>query len=105
MASQDNTQIKGAHSKCRLAEIVQYKCDLDVGEQGEPQVHCWPVPRIFRICAGRPAVELTRFVHMDLNTGEVTLPPETSQQLPKGKPWRDVIRYREKVAEFTGEKL
>ncbi|KAI0732614.1 hypothetical protein C8Q72DRAFT_773958 [Fomitopsis betulina] len=104
MASQDNPHTKGTRSKCRLAEIVQYKCDCDIGEQGEPQLHCWPIPRIFRICAGRSAVELTRIVQVDMNTGEVSLPREASQQLPKGKPWRDVIRYEDKVAEFIDEK-
>ncbi|KZT68895.1 hypothetical protein DAEQUDRAFT_305463 [Daedalea quercina L-15889] len=104
MASPASDETKGAPSKCRLAEIVQYTCDIEVGERGEPHVHCWPMPRIFRICPGRPAVELTRFVQMDMSTGEVHLPPEASQQLPKGKPWRDIIRYGEKVAEFTGEK-
>ena len=53
MASRDNNETKGPHSKCRLAEIVQYKCDFDVGQEGEPQMHCWPVPRIFRMCVSR----------------------------------------------------
>ncbi|KAH9933908.1 uncharacterized protein B0H18DRAFT_870421 [Fomitopsis serialis] len=108
MASQASGETKGASSKCRLAEIVQYKCDIEVGKRGEPQVHCWPVPRIFRICPGRPAVELTRFVEMNMSTGEVHLPPEARYaclpKLPKGKPWRDIVHYDEKVAELTGEK-
>lgn len=67
-------------------------------------------------------MELTRIVQVDMNTGEVSLPREArcarlvrvcrtstkslsrSQQLPKGKPWRDVIRYEDKVAEFIDEK-
>ncbi|KAH9835142.1 uncharacterized protein C8Q71DRAFT_710295 [Rhodofomes roseus] len=104
MASTTSSDTKAVSSKCRLAEIVQYKCDIEVGKRSEPQVHCWPVPRIFRICPGRPAVELTRFVEMDMSTGEISLPSDASQQLPKGKPWRDIARYDEKVAVSTGEK-
>ncbi|KZT10386.1 uncharacterized protein LAESUDRAFT_693990 [Laetiporus sulphureus 93-53] len=86
--------------KCRLAEIVQYKCDVEMGHQGQPQFHCWPVPRIFRICPGRPAVEMTRFVKVDMSTGEISVPPESSQTLPEGKPWRDVKCYDDKLEEL-----
>ncbi|KAH9941222.1 uncharacterized protein BXZ73DRAFT_88387 [Epithele typhae] len=75
--------------KCRLAEIVQYKCDGEL--TGDvPAVHCVPIPRIFRICPNRPAVELTRYVDINLETGAVQVP--SSQMIPKGKPWREVLR-------------
>ncbi|OBZ78297.1 hypothetical protein A0H81_02441 [Grifola frondosa] len=61
---------RGPHEKCRLAEIVQYSCDAEVTSEGQPQLRCWPIPRIFRICPGRPAVELTRFVDVDAQTGK-----------------------------------
>ncbi|ETW75871.1 hypothetical protein HETIRDRAFT_244204, partial [Heterobasidion irregulare TC 32-1] len=78
---------------CQIAEILQYSCDLQSGEDGRPQFHCFPVPRIFRICPGRPAIEITRTVKIDIATGEVNIPPESSQYLPKGKVWRDVDLY------------
>ncbi|EMD34799.1 hypothetical protein CERSUDRAFT_54517 [Gelatoporia subvermispora B] len=78
--------------KCRIAELVQYSCGDEANSKGERQFHCWPIPRIFRICPGRPAVELTRYAEVDVNTGEVTIPPESRRVLPKGKQWRDVTR-------------
>jgi len=79
--------------KCRIAEIMQYDCDVEQDVAGRAQVHCWPVPRIFRICPGRPAVEITRYVNTNALTGLVKPSPELSQFLPKGKPWRDVKRF------------
>lgn len=35
--------------KCQIAEIVQYTCDLEQLENGQSQVHCFPIPRIFRM--------------------------------------------------------
>ncbi|KAI0937526.1 hypothetical protein AcW1_001617 [Taiwanofungus camphoratus] len=99
MANRSLAVTTPAQSKCRLAEIVQYKCEAEVTSAGEPQFHCWPIPRIFRICPGRPAVEMTRFVDVDMNTGEISVPPESSQTLPKGKPWRDVVRYENTPSE------
>ncbi|KAI0797225.1 hypothetical protein BC629DRAFT_1286002 [Irpex lacteus] len=79
--------------KCRLAEIVQFDCDQETDSSGTPRFHCWPVPRIFRLCPGRPAIEITRYVDTHEGTGAVKLSSEASQILPKGKPWRDVRRY------------
>lgn len=60
-------------------------------------------------CEGKPAVELTKFVRIDMNTGEVELPkgcvqspfPEFhstpsahhSHPMPRGKLWSQVKRY------------
>ncbi|KAL4247476.1 hypothetical protein ABKN59_007945 [Abortiporus biennis] len=81
---------ENSSEKCRLAEILQYSCDVEISGTG-PQYHCWPIPRIFRICPGRPAVEVTRYVHVNGDTGEVIVPATLNQQLPKAKQWRDVI--------------
>ncbi|PCH44964.1 hypothetical protein WOLCODRAFT_77530 [Wolfiporia cocos MD-104 SS10] len=97
--SQEDSQAQQA--KCRLAEIVQYRCDAEQTQRGEPQFHCWPIPRIFRICPGRPAVEMTRFIDVDMSTGEISIPPESSQTLPKGKPWRDVMRNDEELSKMS----
>jgi hypothetical protein len=35
--------------KCRIAEIVQYTCDLKKLPNGRPEAHCFPIPRIFRM--------------------------------------------------------
>ncbi|KAI0790347.1 hypothetical protein C8Q75DRAFT_112056 [Abortiporus biennis] len=64
---------ENSSEKCRLAEILQYSCDVEISGTG-PQYHCWPIPRIFRICPGRPAVEVTRYVHVNGDTGEVIVP-------------------------------
>ncbi|KIM85816.1 hypothetical protein PILCRDRAFT_5449 [Piloderma croceum F 1598] len=77
--------------KCRIAEIVQYTCDSEKLSNG--QIHCFPIPRIFRICPGRPAVEITKLVNIDEKTGEIKIPVIANETLPKAKPWRDVIRY------------
>jgi len=83
--------------KCQLAEIVQYTCDIERGPRGKPQVYCVPIPRFFRICSDRPAVEITRIVDVDTHTGVVTLPSRLSQALPKGKAWRDVVHYEDNI--------
>ncbi|KAI8986751.1 hypothetical protein BD414DRAFT_440212 [Trametes punicea] len=85
---------------CRLAEIVQYHCDPP-HDPADPQWHCLPVIRIFRICKDRPAVELTRFVQVNVETGAVHIPSQSSQVLPKGKPWRDVTRHEHTLGNET----
>lgn len=126
---QTTTKGPSVTAKCRIAEILQYSCDWS---KEDNRINCLPFPRIFRMsvqfylmmptyrhshwrhsCPGRPAVEITRQVNVDIKTGEVEIPPEVqyafsllvkhklilfcygshSQFLPKGKPWRDVVRY------------
>jgi len=65
---------------CRLAEIVQYHC---VARENV----CYPIPRIFRLCPGQAAVEITTVVSMDLETGDVVIPRDLERKLPTGKPW------------------
>ncbi|KIP09907.1 hypothetical protein PHLGIDRAFT_85836 [Phlebiopsis gigantea 11061_1 CR5-6] len=91
MSSSNTTST--AETKCRIAELIQYSCEREQDASGASQFHCWPITRVFRICPGRPAVEITRYVDADVTTGEVKLPHDSDQQLPKGKLWRDVYRY------------
>lgn len=88
---------KAPRKQCRLAEILQYQCEADQATGG--QMHCLPIPRIFRMytsqsslspsihparadftrvsCQDRPAVELTRFIDVDLETGAVHIPTQS----------------------------
>ncbi|KAJ7336440.1 hypothetical protein B0H14DRAFT_2933778 [Mycena olivaceomarginata] len=79
---------EGLEGQCRIAEIMQYSC-----VPKNATVHCVPIPRLFRICPGRPAVEVTRVLNVDLTTGYVEMPRHLEQKLPEGKAWADVIRY------------
>ncbi|TEB23603.1 hypothetical protein FA13DRAFT_1639690, partial [Coprinellus micaceus] len=82
-----------AMSGCRLAEILQYMCSLESDKRsGKRQLVCTQVPRIFQLCPGRPAVEVTRVANIDLNTGEVGVSAENVSQI-KAKDWIDVVRY------------
>jgi Mitochondrial export protein Som1 len=116
--------------KCRITEILQYTCPTEQDEEGRFRYLCYPIPRIFRMyvslawshrsysnnlfkrCQDRPAVEITKRIHIDINTGQVDLSQELrlvlcsfhfldftsfrkfSQGLLKGKPWRDVIQLK-----------
>jgi hypothetical protein len=82
----------------------------------------WSLIRFPRRCQNQPAVEITKFVHVDLTTGEVAVVPDArwalilcymkylpegtqqpraglfeyclrSQVLSKGHPWREITRY------------
>ncbi|RXW19723.1 hypothetical protein EST38_g6130 [Candolleomyces aberdarensis] len=80
-------------SHCRLAEIVQYTCSLERDKStGKKQLLCTQLPRIFRLCPGKPAVELTRVANVNLVTGEVDVPETLPSQI-KAKEWTSVIRY------------
>ncbi|KAH8097040.1 hypothetical protein BXZ70DRAFT_307049 [Cristinia sonorae] len=89
-------------SACRIAEIVQFSCQQERTPDGVEKFVCSPIPRIFRICPGRPAVELTRYVSIDPLTGHVEIPSSTSHQLPKGKPWRDIVHYTSFTRSVSG---
>ncbi|KAF7326347.1 hypothetical protein MVEN_02621000 [Mycena venus] len=89
----DKDASSDAERQCRIAEIMQYSCVPKKNEFGHHTVHCVPIPRLFRICPDRPAVEVTRVLNVDLTTGEVELPRALGQKLPNGKAWRDVTRY------------
>ncbi|EIW77159.1 hypothetical protein CONPUDRAFT_139185 [Coniophora puteana RWD-64-598 SS2] len=76
--------------KCSLVELTQYSCEPEELPNGQIRPRCFPIPRIFRMCANRPAVEITRLVEINPNTGEVTIPGESSLNAPKGKLWKNV---------------
>ncbi|KAJ7039890.1 hypothetical protein C8F04DRAFT_996362 [Mycena alexandri] len=85
-------------TKCRIAEIAQYSCVPKKNRFGQWFVNCVPIPRLFRICPDRPAVEVTRFLKIDLATGYVEMPKALEEKLPNGKAWRDVV----KISDTTG---
>ncbi|KAJ6486787.1 hypothetical protein C8R45DRAFT_995871 [Mycena sanguinolenta] len=82
---------KDPDGPCRIVEIPQFTCVPKY--DGGLVVHCVPIPRLFRICPNRPAVEVTRVLNIDLSTGEVEIPQALEQKLPKGKAWTDVTTY------------
>ncbi|KAG7091973.1 hypothetical protein E1B28_008362 [Marasmius oreades] len=79
-------------TKCYVSEIMQYSCDLAMSQGGKPLIRCFPISRLFRICQGIPAVEITRVADVD-DKGMVRIPQDVSAALPTGKPWREVTRY------------
>ncbi|KAJ7442486.1 hypothetical protein B0H11DRAFT_1646352, partial [Mycena galericulata] len=83
--------------KCRIAEIMQYSCVPKQNSFGHPVVHCVPIPRLFRICTNRPVVEVTRVVNIDLTTGYVEMPKALEQNLPRGKPWHEVVKHETSI--------
>jgi hypothetical protein len=86
-----------SETKCRIAELIQYSCEIDQDGSGNSRLHCWPVPRVFRMyvfhvirnelqvhnsctafrCPGRPAIEITRFVETNATTGQSQLPSDS----------------------------
>ncbi|KAF9446572.1 hypothetical protein P691DRAFT_708264 [Macrolepiota fuliginosa MF-IS2] len=93
MGREGNQTSPGERAQCRIAEILQYSCNVEKDANGQPQVHCFPIPRIFKLCRGLPAVEITTLVDIDLATGEVVIPPDaSSQKLVVKATWKNVIR-------------
>ncbi|KIK94201.1 hypothetical protein PAXRUDRAFT_828227 [Paxillus rubicundulus Ve08.2h10] len=88
----EKTAIPQQYAKCKLLEIVQYSCEPEKLPSGEIRPHCFPVPRIFRVCPNQPVVEITTYAMIDLKTGEIEMPHENSP-LPIGKRWQDVRSY------------
>ncbi|KZS97067.1 hypothetical protein SISNIDRAFT_406208 [Sistotremastrum niveocremeum HHB9708] len=81
---------------CRFAEILQFSCEFEK-KTLHKELRCSPIPRIFRICRDRPAVEITTLVDLNTKTGEVEIPASARQFIlsreytPKGRLWRDVV--------------
>ncbi|SNX83554.1 uncharacterized protein MEPE_02261 [Melanopsichium pennsylvanicum] len=73
-----------ASDNCRLAELTQYHCDLH-----KNRVVCQPIDRIFRICKGRPAVEVSHIVEFD-ESGKPHLPPHLSEAMPPSSHWHEL---------------
>ncbi|VDB92512.1 unnamed protein product [Peniophora sp. CBMAI 1063] len=89
--------------RCRILEILHYTCPAEPDEYGRPRYSCYPIPRIFNVCEGIPAVEITKAVSIDPGTGEVTIPPAAEKRIPKAKLWRDIRQYASAggIAEVT----
>ncbi|KAJ7484648.1 hypothetical protein FB451DRAFT_1233046 [Mycena latifolia] len=92
MAGERASDTSDVDSKCRIAEITQHSCLPKKNRLGHPVVHCVPIPRLFRICPDKPAVEVTRVLEIDLATGSVEMPKALEKMLPCGKAWRDVLK-------------
>ncbi|TFL00726.1 hypothetical protein BDV98DRAFT_568618 [Pterulicium gracile] len=90
MASKETAETKD----CSIAEILQFWCDFEQ-TTGKPQVHCYPIPRMYRICKGR-STEITKITRVDASTGEVDLP--SAKQIKSltrtAKSWREVLESR-----------
>ncbi|KAJ3799289.1 hypothetical protein GGU11DRAFT_514916 [Lentinula aff. detonsa] len=76
--------------KCRIAEIIQYTCELEQSQTEGHVIRCFPLSRLFKICPGRPGIELTKVLNVD-EGGVVELPDNIKQ--PIGKLWHEVIRH------------
>jgi len=72
---------------CKLAEILQYECTM---ENKRSALVCYPLSRVFRICPGLPAVEITAFLRLDERTGNMVIPNNVNAIMPKTRPWRDI---------------
>ncbi|KAN0111694.1 hypothetical protein V8E52_008255 [Russula decolorans] len=79
---------------CQIAEILQFSCEMQATKHERQQFHCFPTPRLFMLCRGQPAVEITRIVKLDPSTGEVNVPRDVRERLPKAKQWKDILRSR-----------
>ncbi|KAF8341872.1 hypothetical protein F5887DRAFT_975372 [Amanita rubescens] len=88
MDSHDRNQ-----SRCRIAEIVQYMCDVEQTGSSSEMV-CLPIPRLFRLCPGEPALEVTTITNINAETGEVELPTNSNiRSKINGMEWKKVTRY------------
>ncbi|CAA7257327.1 unnamed protein product [Cyclocybe aegerita] len=79
--------------ECRIAEIVQHTCELRINRLGQRTLHCFPIPRLLKLCPGKPAVEITKLVHINVKNGEVEIPKDLSVDSLQAHPWREVVRY------------
>ncbi|KAE8223007.1 hypothetical protein CF319_g3898 [Tilletia indica] len=84
MAASSEAPVAKKPSKpdCVLREITQYDCDIRVNKG----IRCFPARRIFRICEGRPAVEVTHVVEWDSNDKPI-LKPEFQTAMPPSSHW------------------
>ncbi|KAL9937636.1 hypothetical protein V8E36_003181 [Tilletia maclaganii] len=74
---------KKQSKRCTLKEIVQYDCEIN--SAGRTQ--CFAVRRIFQLCEGRPALEVTHVVDFD-EQGEAKLKPGYEKLRPPASKWK-----------------
>ncbi|PPQ92128.1 hypothetical protein CVT25_007959 [Psilocybe cyanescens] len=77
---------------CVIAEILQHTCLVKTAYDGTISYHCFPIPRILKLCPGQPAVELTKFINIEMQSGEIDIPPNLSASSIKARSWKEVIR-------------
>ncbi|KAF8709754.1 hypothetical protein AX14_013482 [Amanita brunnescens Koide BX004] len=83
--------------RCRIAEVVQYMCDMQKASSSS-EIVCVPFPRLFRLCPGQPATEITTIANINLETGEVELPTNANiRSKIKGKEWKKVTRHEDNI--------
>ncbi|CAG7847161.1 SubName: Full=Uncharacterized protein {ECO:0000313/EMBL:CCA66734.1} [Serendipita indica DSM 11827] len=74
---------------CVLEQLTMFDCDRDILAR-TGIVKCYPIPRVFRVCPNRPAVEVTALLEYKDASGEPTLPPDYLKRLPKGYSWDQI---------------
>ncbi|KAF8198575.1 hypothetical protein BJ912DRAFT_845642 [Pholiota molesta] len=88
--SSDHTTKK---SECHIAEILQHTCIPESNSQGQEIMQCFPILRIFKLCKGQPAVEITRFINVDPTNGAIEIPAGFKTETVQGRSWREIERY------------
>ncbi|TRM57485.1 hypothetical protein BD626DRAFT_574526 [Schizophyllum amplum] len=81
-------------SRCRIEEVSMFfECQPKKSPGQPPRIDCSPVPRFFLLCEGSPALEVTRAVKTDADTGKPVLSTQLLRNLPSAKEWRQVIKH------------
>ncbi|PVG03388.1 hypothetical protein CPB86DRAFT_695707 [Serendipita vermifera] len=78
---------------CQLQQFTMFDCDREVFET-RGTVKCYPVPRIFRVCKGYPAIEVTSLLHYKDPSGEPVLPADYLKHLPRGDLWDNLKDHK-----------
>ncbi|KIY70865.1 hypothetical protein CYLTODRAFT_419402 [Cylindrobasidium torrendii FP15055 ss-10] len=87
--------LTSASAPCEVQEIVQYIC---LPNKFTRTVDCSPLVRLFKVCSGQPAVEITKLASI-AEDGQVILPDLLTARLPVGKPYSKVVKHNTAVAE------
>ncbi|KAF8908428.1 hypothetical protein CPB85DRAFT_1436053 [Mucidula mucida] len=84
------SESKSGKPDCEIQELVQFACHPSKSAPG--QIDCSPVVRFFRICVGRPAVEITKFVSIT-DDGGVTVPRNIDVLIPKARSFSEIAKH------------
>jgi len=74
---------------CVLQELTMFECDRELAEKAGI-IKCYPIPRVFRVCPERPAIEVTSLAKFDEDTGKASLPEDHLDNLPQGRSWKEI---------------
>ncbi|KIM34262.1 hypothetical protein M408DRAFT_19193 [Serendipita vermifera MAFF 305830] len=66
-----NTKDEG----CKLEQLTMFDCDKETLEK-KGIIKCYPIPRVFRVCKNRPAVEVTSLLQYKDSSGDPVLPAD-----------------------------